>query len=97
MYDFHPSKPKIFAEDFEIESKPRNWNETIFNVSGDVAKTESSSDATDSDLFETEWNQFGHRSSGSYSFVNACFIPNDDCNSMNSATHDYKMAVKKGV
>ena len=95
MYDFRPSKPKVFAEDFEIETEPRNWNETIFSATGDARRPESSSDATSSDRFEMEFDEFGNRSSGSYSFVNACFVPNDDCNSLASVTYDSEISSKK--
>ena len=85
MYGFQPTKPKIFSEDLIGRSERSDrWKESILGASYNVPSSSS-----EGSLYPTEqqhpWEGFGTRDSGSYSFVNSCFVQNDDCDSLVSA------------
>ena len=99
MCNVRPSKPKIFTEDLKATPSPRNWKETIFSASCDSPSSSSANSVVvSSDPLSNEWNALGQGSSGSYSFINACFVPYDDCESLASVREEDKdeLASKKG-
>ena len=82
MFDRRQNKPITFVSDSEQASQP--WKETMFTRNSRDVNVSGSGPikAVVSKEIDSTWNEFGCRTSGSYSIVNACFVPNDDCDSL---------------